>query len=270
MSAPLLNYDVAGTGKRSLVLVHGFGLNRKTWLDVAPRLAKESTLYMVDLVGCGKSPAPEKWPYTIEAQADALFQFLKKKNLSDITMIGHSYGGSVALLLLHKLTQLNALNLVTKLVLIAPAAYRQGLPFFIMLPRIPLIGPILLKRLNAEFQIKTTLKTVCRNKNAVTEERVKRYAGNLSNTASRRALIKTAKNVFTPQIDMLSYEINTLQTPALLVYGEHDSVIPEKNLKRLANSLPHVVTHILKDCGHMPQEEFPEVTAEIISAYLSA
>jgi len=157
-----LNYDISGSGKRSVVFVHGFGLNRKSWLDIAPLLAKESTLYMVDLVGCGNSPAPEKWPYTIEAQAEVLFEFLKKKNLSDITIVGHSYGGSVSLVLLHKLTQLNRLNLVSKLVLIAPAAYKQALPFFIRLPRIPLIGHIILRRLNAEFQIKTTLKAVFR------------------------------------------------------------------------------------------------------------
>jgi pimeloyl-ACP methyl ester carboxylesterase len=102
---PVLFYEKKGSGKNTIILIHGFGLNRKSWYDIAPVLAEKSMIYMVDLIGSGDSPAPEFWPYTIDAQVETIFDFIRDKNLSDIVLVGHSYGGGVALRLLHKMIE---------------------------------------------------------------------------------------------------------------------------------------------------------------------
>ncbi len=265
---PVLFYEKKGSGKNTIILIHGFGLNRKSWYDIAPALAKESMIYMVDLVGFGDSPAPETWPYTIEAQAETIFDFIRDKNLSDIVLIGHSYGGGVALRLLYKMIENGNGDLVKRMVLIAPAAYPQPLPFFIAIPCIPYIGGLLLKWISAEFQIKMTLNKVFHNKTAVTRERINRYKNNLENRDYQRALIKMAQNVIPKDASTIIEEIKKIEHRVLLIYGDNDSVILIKNLERLSTCLPNAETKILSDCGHIPHEEYPAHVAGLISRFL--
>ena len=105
-------YEIYGSGENPIVLIHGFGLNRKSWYDIVPLLSEEHKIYAVDLIGFGDSPAPATWPYTIEAQAEILFNFIKAKNLCDIVLVGHSYGGSVTLMLLYKMMYLQMLSVM--------------------------------------------------------------------------------------------------------------------------------------------------------------
>ena len=265
---PLPFYETRGSGNNQIILIHGFGLNHKSWYDISPILADKFTIYMVDLIGFGNSPTPENWPYTIEAQAEVLINFIINKKLSDVVIVGHSYGGGVALMLFHKMIENGNSSLVKKLILIAPAAYPQALPFFVTLPRIPFIGRLILKRLSARFQIKMALRKVFMNKKAVTEERVKRYIGNIVSPSHRKALVQTAKNIIPQETDKLLNKIEKIHHRTLLVYGENDSVILKKNLERLSRTLPNVITKKIADCGHVPQEEYPRVTAELISDFL--
>ncbi len=265
---PIPFYETIGSGNNRIILIHGFGLNRRSWYDIAPILADKSILYMVDLIGFGDSPAPENWPYTIEAQAETLFDLIIDNNLSDVVLLGHSYGGGVALMLLHMMIENGSSARIRNFILIAPAAYPQPLPFFVTIPCLPIIGRALLTGVSSEFQIRMTLRKIFENKDAVTEKRIKRYTGNITKPSHRNALIQTAKNIIPQETDSLLNEIEKIQHRALLVYGENDSVILKENLERLSKKLPKVITKNINDCGHVPQEEYPLLTARLISEFL--
>ncbi len=259
---------MTGTGSKQVLFIHGFGLNRKTWYDISPRLEKEAIVYMVDLIGFGDSPAPENWPYTIEAQADTLIDFIVHKGLKDLVLIGHSYGGGVGMMLLHKMIETKRSSCISKLILIAPASYPQALPFFMALPRTPFIGRFLLKNLSAEFLIEMTLKRIVKNKKKITRERILRYTGNISNENYRQALIQTANHIIPKKIEQVLKKIKQIHHRSLLIYGENDSVILRQNLEKLSCTLPNVETKRIPDCGHLPHEEEPEMIADLISRFL--
>jgi pimeloyl-ACP methyl ester carboxylesterase len=227
-------------------------------------LPGESVIHLVDLIGFGDSPAPENWPYTIEAQAEVLFDFIINKNLSEVILVGHSYGGGVVLMLLHKMLERGNSALIKCLILIAPAAFPQTLPFFITLPRIPVMGRAILAGINADFQIRTTLRAIFRNKKAVTAERIKRYVANIKRPSHRKALTQTARNIFPNNMDRLMNEFDKIQHRTLLVYGENDPVILKENLERLSRTLTKVITQKIENCGHIPHEEYPQITAGLI------
>jgi pimeloyl-ACP methyl ester carboxylesterase len=260
--------EICGSGKTPIVMVHGFGLNRKSWYDVRPLLAEDFLLHLVDLIGFGNSPAPADWPYTIESQADALIRFFQRNHLTDVALAGHSYGGSVALMLMYKWIVSGSDSPVKKLILIAPAAYPQRLPFFISLPRLPFFGALIAKSVSAPFQVRLTLRAVVKNKKSVTQERVGRYVGNLTDPSRRNALVQTAKNILRPEISQLSDRIGELPAPTLLIYGENDSVIPKVNQRRLSRTLSYASVYTIGGCGHIPQEEKPDATAGLISDFL--
>jgi pimeloyl-ACP methyl ester carboxylesterase len=227
-------------------------------------LPGESVIHLVDLIGFGDSPAPENWPYTIEAQAEVLFDFIINKNLSEVILVGHSYGGGVVLMLLHKMLERGNSALIKCLILIAPAAFPQTLPFFITLPRIPVMGRAILAGINADFQIRTTLRAIFRNREAVTAERIKRYVANIKRPSHRKALTQTARNIFPNNMDRLMNEFDKIQHRTLLVYGENDPVILKENLERLSRTLTKVITQKIENCGHIPHEEYPQITAGLI------
>jgi len=231
-------------------------------------LPGESIIHLVDLIGFGDSPAPENWPYTIDAQAEVLFDFIVSRNISDVVLVGHSYGGGVALMLVRKMLERGNSELIKNLVLIAPAAFPQALPFFITLPRIPVIGRVVMAGVSADFQMRTTLRAIFRNRKAVTEERIGRYVANINRPSHRKALIQTARNILPDNMDRLMSEFDKIQHRTLLVYGENDPVILKENLERLSRKLPRVITKKIENCGHIPHEEYPHITAGLISDFL--
>jgi pimeloyl-ACP methyl ester carboxylesterase len=94
-----------------LVLVHGFGTSGQIWRSVAPALPGART---PDLPGFGAA-APQGRPgQTTGAMAAALAEQLGP--LRDVTLVGHSMGGKVALLVAARWP-----HLVGRLILVAPS-----------------------------------------------------------------------------------------------------------------------------------------------------
>ena len=78
-----------------MVLHAGPGLDGSIFLPGAEALAATHRLLLVDLPGNGRSPDPEEW--TFAAHARALEDFVGEQGLHDWTLLGHSFGGFVAL-----------------------------------------------------------------------------------------------------------------------------------------------------------------------------
>ena len=93
-----LYYQEEGSG-RPLLLIHGFGASTFTWRRVAPDLARDHRVIAVDLKGFGQSDKPFDSRYSVYDQAELLAQLIEEKDLRDLTLVGHSYGGGIALLL---------------------------------------------------------------------------------------------------------------------------------------------------------------------------
>ncbi|MCK2218041.1 alpha/beta hydrolase [Actinomadura sp. ATCC 31491] len=83
------------------VYVHGLGATSAPYYaEVAahPLLARRRSL-LIDLLGFGISDRPLEFPYTLEAHADALAEALGKAGVSGASLIAHSMGGAVAIVL---------------------------------------------------------------------------------------------------------------------------------------------------------------------------
>lgn len=105
-----MRYFVIGKGK-PLLFLHGGGLEAMTYQDGLEILAKDFQVVAVDLPFFGESSTPQKiWDFSDFARF--ISDFLDYLNLDEITVIGHSFGGGVAL-------HLSAINKkVSKIILI--------------------------------------------------------------------------------------------------------------------------------------------------------
>ncbi|MBI4388473.1 MAG: alpha/beta fold hydrolase, partial [Candidatus Omnitrophica bacterium] len=104
---PEIHSEEIGTGNEpSLVLIHGMDQNMETWRrHVTNALSKNHRLILVDLRGHGKSPwlgmgeQEEIRPlqYQIDLLAADIKRMLDRRGEKQVTVVGHSLGGRVAL-----------------------------------------------------------------------------------------------------------------------------------------------------------------------------
>lgn len=92
---PVLAAGERGNGKPTLVLIHGLGQDRGIWDRLATRLEGRYKLLLVDLPGHGQSASIPG--VSVDAVADALDRTLKERKVKQALLVGHSYGGLVAL-----------------------------------------------------------------------------------------------------------------------------------------------------------------------------
>ncbi len=89
-----LHWTELGSG-RPLVLLHGLCDSHLTWSRLAPRLAVDRRVLMLDLPGHGLSGRPDA-DYALDWHARTVAGWLDALGLEEIDLVGHSYGGGVA------------------------------------------------------------------------------------------------------------------------------------------------------------------------------
>lgn len=93
-----LAYELHGASDAPpLVLLHALGEGRGDWAAVVDRLAQHFRVVAVDLRGHGDSD----WPgtYSFQLMAEDVLRLLDHLGLTQVTLLGHSMGGSVAYLI---------------------------------------------------------------------------------------------------------------------------------------------------------------------------
>jgi 2-succinyl-6-hydroxy-2,4-cyclohexadiene-1-carboxylate synthase len=89
--------EICGSGY-PLVLLHGFTGDSSTWLPFCEKWGEHSRLIIPDIIGHGKTDAPEqKGRYEIESVANDLLTIIEKLGYEKVDMLGYSMGGRLAL-----------------------------------------------------------------------------------------------------------------------------------------------------------------------------
>ncbi|VTT98855.1 3-oxoadipate enol-lactonase OS=Marinobacter sp. EN3 GN=Q673_10665 PE=4 SV=1: Abhydrolase_6 [Gemmataceae bacterium] len=94
--------DIRGKGDTALVFLHGWGGDREYWKHQADAFAADYTVVTLDQAGHGAS-GKERKVWTVEALAGDVESVVKDLKLKRVVLVGHSMGGSVALLAAKKL-----------------------------------------------------------------------------------------------------------------------------------------------------------------------
>ena len=117
---PELNFSVIGDGS-PLLIMHGLFGSSRNWQSLARRLAEHNRVVNIDLRNHGQSfhDASMDYPSMVDDVAD----LLKQLELESCTLLGHSMGGKVAMMLAHRLPARIARLIVAD---IAPVAYRHS------------------------------------------------------------------------------------------------------------------------------------------------
>jgi pimeloyl-ACP methyl ester carboxylesterase len=233
ISGHRLFYHIVGAGS-PLVLIHGHAASGAAWQRVLPFLAQHYQVIVVDLPGYGRSQLTGPW--RLYGIAPLLVRWLRQMELQPVALIGHSMGGAIAADL-----TVSAPELVDRLVLVDTA----GLPLRAPLPILAVrsVGSFFQPGNGSYFplEIRDHLLT------------------------SPRTLWQSALQV--AKCDFRA-ELASISVPTLIMWGEHDLLIPPTLGYELHKALPHATFVIVPKCGHRPMLGQPAVFSQIVLRFL--
>lgn len=263
-------WESRGSGP-PLVFLHGYGAHRVHWAPWLPDLSGRHRCILVDLPGFGQAPAPADGDYSPRGLAEAVVALIRHLDLRGATLVGHSLGGGVALLVALDLLDRAAAgdpDRLVGLVSVAGAAYPQREPPFVSLSRNPALAGLGFALIPKRWLVRTAMRAIVVQKQAVTDERVEAYAEPMRHAARRRAFLRCARALVPDDLDEIVTRIPQISIPTLCLWGRQDPVVPLSVGRRLAAELPEGRIEILEECGHQVVEEKPRASLERLTAFL--
>lgn len=240
-----LYYEKHGVGKQSILILPGWGDNRKTFYYLINFLKNYFTIYIIDYPGFGNSMINKD--LTIFDYTNIIYQFIKELNLDNLILIGHSFGGRIISILTTKY-QLN----IKKILLINVAGLKEY-------NIITLIKKYFYKLLKL-FKYIMPYKIRIKYQNYL----FKNFASNDYKLIDQK-LYKTFQNII--KINLKKY-YQSINTETLIIWGEKDNITPIKmgiKLNKLINNSYLIKIHNTK---HFPYLEKPYLVLNIIYEYL--
>ncbi len=253
---------------RPILLLHGLGTSSFTWASIMPGLARSHRVIALDLRGFGASDKPMDTHYRIADQADAVRAFIEQENLRDLTIIGHSFGGGITLALALSMNG-QPRSRLRDIVLIDTVAYRQPIPIFFRIAKLPVIGDLGMSVIPPELQAEQGLRMAYYDRSKISQQAIAEYAAPLYSPEARHAFVETVSNILPPDIDEVSERYKALKMPTKIMWCEEDKIIPVALGIRLHENIPGADLTVLKTCGHLPQEERPVETLGAIEGFIN-
>ena len=249
-----------GTGK-PLVLVHGLGSSAGTWDPVVPALGASREVIAVDLPGFGRTP-PLAGEVTIGALTDAVADFLRQYDLSEVDVVGSSMGAQIVLELARRGHAGTVVALDPGGFWNAAQAAIFGTSLKASITLVRRIQP-LLPRLTANPVGRTSLlgqfsakpwklphDLVLQELRGFTKE------ASPSLDAALTALVKGPRQEgMTP---------GTERGKIVIGWGRHDRVTLPSQAKVATAKFPTASLHWFAQCGHFPHWDQPEQTVQLI------
>ncbi|PTQ76258.1 pimeloyl-ACP methyl ester carboxylesterase [Nitrosomonas oligotropha] len=257
-----------GTGE-PVLLIHGFGASSYSWRHVIEPLAQKNRVITIDLKGFGDSPKPRDDAYSVYEQARLVRNFILENDLKNLHIVGHSYGGGVALAVSIYLSASNP-GLQKSLVLIDSVAYPQELPGFVKILATPVLGPLITYAVPNTFQVKNLLQIVYFNDDLIPQEAIDHYAADLGKPDAKYALLTSVRQMLPTDLQQFSENYASLTIPTLIIWSREDEIVPLAVGKRLHENIPDSKLVIMSGVGHAVQEEKPALLLPHLRSFLEA
>lgn len=242
-----LHYNETGVNEGCpILLLHGWGCSHKTLSSIEKILNHKMHVYNIDLPGFGQSSEPDEI-WGVEEYTSMIEEFIKKLNISNPILLGHSFGGRISILYASR-------NETSKIILTDAAGvkpkrsvkYYCKVYFYKMLKHIlPLIfgtkkGNILLDKY--------------RGKSGSSDY----------NQASpvMRAILSKCVN------EDLQHVMPSIKASTLLIWGENDTATPLSDAHIMEKLIPDAGLVCFPNCGHYSFLDNPVGYKAVINEFL--
>jgi pimeloyl-ACP methyl ester carboxylesterase len=257
----------AGTGRRTLLCLHGLGGTKASFLPTVAALADEFHVVAMDLPGFGESDKPIGAPYDSAWFARSVFHTLDSLGVDRAHVAGNSMGGRVAIE-----AGLTDSERVRSLTLLSPALAwlrdRRWVPLVRALrPELGLLQPA--PRAVVEGLVRRVVPGADNGWSAAgVDEFLRAYLS----PRGRAAFYAAARNIYLDEPhgdDGFWTRLSGLAPKTLFIWGRNDTLVPVGFRRHVESALPSA-RHRVLPCGHVPQLERPGETHAAMRAFLDA
>lgn len=247
----------APSSRPPLVLLHGLTDSHLTWRPVAPELSQSRLVLMPDLPGCGLSGRPDA-SYELDWQTRIVARWLALRDLTRVDVIGHSYGGGVAQMLL-----LACPGRIRRLVLAASGGLGRDVGFWLRLATFPRA---------VELWGQPFMAFGTRRALGPTHDDVDALSAMNAEDGTARAFARMVRDVIdwrgqTRYFLDHAAEIESFP-PIAVLWGESDRLIPSSHGKAFVELMEGAVFRTFPGCGHYMHQERPRDFAVAALAFL--
>lgn len=246
-----------------LVLVHGLADSHLTWRPVAAALAADRHVLMPDLAGSGLSGRPDA-PYTLAWHTHLLARWLAQQGLGSVDLVGHSYGGGVAQMLL-----LESPARIRRLGLAASGGLGRELNFWLKFAAFPYF----VERHGQPFMSFGTRRArskMARDPQAQADVEALAQMNALPGTA--RAFSRTVRDVisFRGQERLAQDRLGEIAAfpPTAVLWGERDAHIPIAHGRAMVERFEGVRFRAFDGCTHYLHHDDPAGFIEEVRDFL--
>lgn len=231
-----VNYKRIGNIKKeTVVLLHGWGQNIEMMEPIANSLDNDVIIF--DLPGFGKSEEP-KTIWTIKDYSEFINKCLKELKVKNPIIIGHSFGGKIALMYA-------SMYETKKLVLLA-SPFRKGI-----------------QNLSLKTKMLKQLKKVPGiNK---FEEFAKKHIG----STDYKNASGTMREILVNHVNLdITEDVKKIKCPAILIWGTNDEAVPLEEAYVLEGMLKDAAVIEYEGCTHYAYLERINQTNNIINSFI--
>jgi haloalkane dehalogenase len=271
LSSGRMHYVDEGQGD-TLLFVHGTPTWSFEFRHLIKALAPSYRCVAPDHFGFGLSDRPADFPYTPEAHAVALEEFVDRAGLERFTLVVHDYGGPIGLpLALDRRTR--ARERVRRLMLLNTWMWPfDEYPNLERKARLAggALGRWLYKDLNAS--IKILMPSAYGDRKKLTPEIHRQYLEVFRDKAARVLVLHALARALNGSRDyyarLWTRSDALVGRPALIVWGMKDAAFKANFLKKWQERLPAARVVRLPDAGHWPHEEQPLAVVDALRDWL--
>ena len=251
-----------------MLLIHGLAGSSKTWDGVIPLLAEHYDVIAPDLLGHGESAKPIG-DYSLGAYASGLRDMLAVLDVASVTVVGHSFGGGVAMQLAYQYP-----DLVDRLVLVGSGGLGREVSWLLRMLTLP----------GAEYLMpfwfpKPLLDRATDLGRAVGRRNIRnpwlgemwRAYSSLAGAENRRAFVRTMRAVIDPggqSFDASDRLYLAARVPLMIVWGENDAIIPVEHGRAAHAMVEGSRLEVLPGVGHFLHVESPDQFVDLLTDFL--
>src|SRR5438477_8328079 len=253
-----MRYLRAGSGP-PLILLHGLMGYSFSWRFNIPALAKDFTVFALDLLGTGFSDRPAQLDCRLCSVAERVLQFIDAAGISSFDLLGTSHGGAVAIMVAARCSGRSAPHL-RKLVLVAPVN-----PWS---PHGRRLAPFLGSALGSTLFLRTVnhlrwtfpfwLARLYGDSRRIPEGTLEGYLAPVGIPGSFEYALGIVQH-WTADLQVLEQTIPQLaEIPTLLIWVSADAAVYVQSAEPLRRHFKRCELVVYPGVGHLPYEETPD------------
>ncbi|CAM0914097.1 unnamed protein product [Alopecurus aequalis] len=245
-------------GSDPVVLLHSFDSSCLEWRYAYP-LLEEAGLepWAVDVLGWGFSDLEARPPCDVASKREHLYQFWRSYIKRPMVLVGPSLGAAVAIDF-----SVHYPEAVSKLIFISASVYAEGTKDMTRVPKfVPYAGVFVLKSLPLR-QLAMRLAYYNIPDGFCDWVQIARLHCLLPwwEDATVKFMVAGGYNVLK--------QIKQVKQKCLVIWGEDDGIISNKEAYRLQQELPSAILRQVGQCGHIPHVEKPLEAAKHVLEFL--